>query len=824
MNDARLSELLTNAVAFDTETHRIQPGLAAPPLVCGSFASWGAGQPRTILRDATATLDALTEILEGDATLAGANIAYDMLVVAVASARAGRDLLPLIFGAYAEGRIYDELIAEALHHIALGKLGLDPRTGRKLTDPESGKPGSYSLAIVHHLVTGESGAKANDRWRQSYALLEGIPIAQWPQDAIDYPQDDARNSLVDALAQAGLIQNVGGHDWSGAPPRCTRCRLPMTPGVSPECRSIWRRENLHDLSNQTRMAFAMGLGATWGLTPDPSSVARLKHHVTHAVAEDIKPFIAADIIRGDGTENQNTLKGLVARAYGAAAPCPTCQGTTEQLGRKGAKQTVAARGKIPSPKTAGRTLINCPDCDGTGLRLTNSCPRSDGGGIAKGRDQLAESGDELLMSYAAFGEDAKIRNVYIPAMEGAFAPELRLGDDELTEDGLASCLNRIAARPRGSGVIPITLRPSVLLETNRTSYFSTKPKADRPASGFPVQVLPREGGVRECFTARPGMVYYSNDYGGIELATWAQICLWMFGRSDLATALNNGVNVHGALAAEMCGKPYDVFMTAVKAEEPWAVLLRQAAKPGNFLFPGGGGELRLAMQAREQGPDTEHPSGPIARGEKRFYRGQRFCLQMDGATRCGEAMIEEYKGKPCAPVCKRCVACCLRVREGWNKRWSEGPEYLRAMNKIAERGYQVHPVSKRKRGGVGYNDGANGFFQELAAQGAKDGFWHVAREQYDSEYRPDDLGGERSPLFNRSRGIAFLHDEHFGEAIEDTAPENAERIGEVMVRRMKAYVPDVLVTAEPTLMRRWYKQAKCVRDANGRLMIWEPKK
>ncbi len=840
----RLARMLSDCIAFDTETHMRQPGLSAPPLVCASVARWDVSQNKPIghiLDKEQARQVFLAALTDDRFTLAMANGAFDMLVMAMDAARRGVDILPAIFAAYEAGRVFDIQIAEALHHIALGCLGVDPRTKRKLADPATGKAGAYSLAIVHDLVTGKANAKANDRWRKSYALLEHIPIDQWPQDAREYPIDDACNTLEDALAQTGHVSNLGVHEWkrgANGGQVCINCESPLLAGVSPHCRSKYVRKNIHDLALQAYTHWAMALGAAWGLTPDPAAVARLKYEATKDLAEEVKPFIAAGIIRDDGTEAQNVLKSMVARAYGSKDPCPACVNTTETKGSgRGKARTTwsePAPGRIPSPATQGRTLVNCPDCDGTGLHLTVSVPRAEKGGVSKGRDQLNESGNELLMSYAAFGEDRKIRTVYVPFMEEGIAAELHLREDEitmvdangaLTTEGLDRCLARIAAA--GSrGVIPITLKPNVLLETNRTSY------RDK------TQTMPREGGVRECFKSRDGSVYYSNDYGGIELCTWAQTCVWMFGHSELAKALNARLNVHAALAATMIGVRYEAFMERLNAGDKEAKLYRQAAKPGNFMFPGGGGVVTFVQTQREQGPDTEHPTGPIIRKGKRVYRGMRFCLLIGGKDRCGfhndgrSALLTEYRKKPISPTCANCIECAERIKEGWSKQWPESVEYFKIINRVSEQGFQIHPISKRYRGGIGYCDGANGYFQELAAQGAKDALRHVVREQWDASYRPEDLGGERSILYNTSRTIAFLHDELLGEALVHMAPECAERVGTVMVDRMKIYVPDVLVTAEPTLMDRWYKAAACVRDPGvprfhgdieGRLKVWQPK-
>lgn len=789
MNAQRLASMLTTALGFDTETHMTQPGLKAPPLVCASFAQWSSEAGRCIgkiVDAANARHVFVAALMDERITFVMANAVYDMLVMAVDAMKRGIDLMPAIFRAYEAGRVFDIQLAEALHGIALGMLGKDPRTGRKLKDRKTGKDGYYSLDNVHELVTGKVGAKANDRFRKSYALLEHIPIELWPPEAREYPVDDACNTLEDGLAQVGHIPNVGIHDFNEVDGghECSNCGIGMQAGIPAQCVNTKPRQNLHDLSLQCYTHWCMELGAAWGFTVDQDAVNALEEKVTKDFVEDVKPFIAAGIIRADGTECQNLLKMLVAQAYGAKDSCPSCHG----IELKGKTNP----GKIISPKTL-KTWINCPACDGTALHLPPEVPRAEGGGVSKGRDPLAESGFELLMSYAAFGEDKKIRTTYIPWLHNIDKQDVEHRD------------------------VAIVLSPNPLLETNRVSY--------RDKS----QTLPRNGGVRECIVPRPGTVFYSCDYSGIELCTWAQMCLWMCKHSELAKAINAGINVHGALGAEMCGQSYEVFMARIKAGDPIAIAYRQAAKPGNFMFPGGGGIARFTQAQREQGPDTPHPTGPIiaTRGDfegHRIYRGTRFCLLIGGAPRCGEIMVTKWGKQDISPTCLKCLECAKVIKENWEKRWPEQKDYFSIINRISDQGYQIHPISKRKRGGVGYCDAANGYFQELAAQGAKDGLRHIVREQYDSEYRPPDLHGERSILYGNSRNIAFLHDENLGEALIPLAPECAERVSGVMEKRMLLYVPDVKIVVEPTLMPRWYKAAKCVRDESGRLQVWHPKK
>lgn len=830
MNTTRLAAMLTDAVSFDVESHKFQPGLSAPPVVCMATAHVVDGKIVGALYDRQQAVDVLLELLKSNKTLVNVNIAFDMLVIAVDAARLrGLDLRPYIFDAYTSGRVYDPAIAESLHHIGLGCLGVDPRTGRKFSDR------GYSLGVVHELVTGRANAKVNDKWRTSYGLLGGwgderdIPIAKWREvaghEAVEYPIDDTCNALEDALAQAGLIPNIGRHDFING--QCQRCKLNLVAGMNPVCTAITRRMNMHDIANQTYTAFCMLLGAAWGVRPDPITVATLRYRVHKDLAVDILPFEAAGISWKDPAGKWHTreavLKKLVAQAYGASGSCGTCGRDQIFKGRKNAKHAeTAPPGKVINKN--GNGWNNCKVCDGTGLLLIDTVPRSDSGEVSCKRDYLNESGDEFLMAFAEFGELDKVRETYIPWMEEAIRPDCRLTDDQLTESGLEECLTRIrAALASGEQIVkPITLSPNVLLETNRCS--------DRSK----IQTLPRKGGVRNCFVPDDGFGYYSCDYTGIELATWAQICIWMLGKSDMADALNGkhtgGVplNAHGKLGAIMCGMDYFEFMKLVKSGSQREKDFRQCAKWGNFGFMGGAGGRRLAIQIREQGEDTPHPDGPIAKTMRdgsimRFYKGTRPCLLIGGKSRCGIVMSRvDKKGEPAQAVCAACIECCEWIRENWFKAWSEAKAYFERCKEIGKRGFQIHPTSQRVRGGIGFTDGANGFFQELAACGAKAAHNLVAREQHDSSYVTHDTG-ERSILFNNSRNLALLHDELFGIGRLEVLPEVAERVCVAMKWEMKKQVPDVNVDVEPTIMDRWYKEAAMVRDSGGRLVIWQPK-
>lgn len=721
MKAERLALLAADGISFDLETHLIQPGLLAPPLVCGSVAAADGNKIEGALLDRDSVWHAFLTLVENKATtLIGANIAFDLLVMAVEGAKRGVDLMPMIFDLYDRGAVFDVQIAEALHAVALGMLGKDPRSGMPLINPETGKRGRYSLATCVDIVLGRSNAKANDRYRLSYALLEDVPIEDWPLEARTYPVDDAVNTLEVALVQAAA--------WGLDDPR----------------------RNLHDLSAQVYAAWAMHLGASWGFIPDPVAVDALAARAATMRAEGEQEFHTAGLLREDGSKDTALVKTLVARAFGASGQCETCGGSGK----------VAGKGKKP---------IGCKACASTGFDLDSApVPRTPTGGVETGRDTLTESGDELLMAFAAFSEADKIESTYLPW--------LRSGIDE-------------QGRPRA-----INLRPNVLLDTGRASY------------GDVVQLLPRDMGIRECIVPRPGYVFCSCDYEGLELTTHGQSCLWIVGWSRLAEALNGGIKVHNALAANMAAMSYDDYQARFKGDAKLKSY-RQAAKPANFGFPGGMGAAKLVLQQRKSGPDTTAPDGTK-------YKGLRFCILTDGAERCGTEKITEYKGRPLAPTCKRCIEAAERLRAAWFKTFPENRIYFERVNDTLEqRGEVVQHISKRVRGGLEFCAAANGYFQALAADGAKLALCRVAREQYVN----------RGTALYGTRTILFAHDELMVEMPESIAHEAAARLSEVMEGAMQEFCPDMKPRAEPCLMRRWYKSAEPVFDVSGRLIPWEPK-
>ena len=70
--------------------------------------------------------------------------------------------------------------------------------------------------------------------------------------------------------------------------------------------------------------------------------------------------------------------------------------------------------------------------------------------------------------------------------------------------------------------------------------------------------------------------------------------------------------------------------------------------------------------------------------------------------------------------------------------------------------------------------------------------------------------------------VNFLHDEVIIEIPEgDDLRQHAETIRRLMIEGIREVVPNVHIDVDYAAATRWYKSAKDVSDAEGRLLLWE---
>lgn len=354
-------------------------------------------------------------------------------------------------------------------------------------------------------------------------------------------------------------------------------------------------------------------------------------------------------------------------------------------------------------------------------------------------------------------------------------------------------------------------------------------------------------------------VLSSSDYEAGELVTHAQNCIWVTGSSRLGDALVKGIKVHNKFGASMLHMDYDAFNVALKALDKNCINARQAAKVGNFGFPGLAGVVRVVLQQREQGEDTPCPNGPStikdpSTGDPvRGFVGMRMCILMDGADYCGRKKLYYYNDEPIPPTCAHCIECMKRLKDGWFNEWPENRAYFRWVSECVDRGMIITPqalerwpwlqevyspwqqlkpgqvmlhVAGALRGGLTAPSLANGMFQSLLAVAAKAAHRVASRECHDSTIRVPDMrhensvrsryAGGPSPLLGSHMPV-FQHDELVAEHQRSVAHDAAMRIGEILVDELRYCCPDVAPAAkvEPCLMERLRKDAKAQWERGG---------
>jgi DNA polymerase-1 len=318
--------------------------------------------------------------------------------------------------------------------------------------------------------------------------------------------------------------------------------------------------------------------------------------------------------------------------------------------------------------------------------------------------------------------------------------------------------------------------------------------------------MPRLGGVRDCFRARPGYVYCSVDYSAGELCTLAQVCLWLFGKSHMADTINASGDpgaLHTAFAATLSGRTAEEMTMLVKAKDEDAKKKRTVAKFLNFGLPGGMGAAKFILTARKKNAGTTRlPDGSEV-------PGIRFCVLLLGAERCGVERVTEWKGRPrrrsARPASSSSRPSCGRRGSGSGPRSASTSAWV--TGRVDGGGELPCFATERVRGGLDFTNGANNGFQALLADAAKHALRAVVRECYLDE---------GSPLFG-SRPIFFAHDEIMAEMPETTAHLAGPRMSQVMVAKGREYVEDVAMVADPALMFTWSKAVESVyRSADGR--------
>jgi len=271
---------------FDSETHLIKPGLAAPKLVCISTCSESG---KTGLFDRASGLQLVQRVLEDKSVIiCGHQVFYDL---GVCCAEDPAVFVPLVFKAFDDFRIRDTIIRQQLIDIAQGNLKY-----RFDEETQTYVKTGYTLADLVLRLLGRVLPK-EDTWRLKYALLDGVPIKDWPADAKKYAVDDAvatREVFLKQVELAGGDVSVGGV-------------------IPTEERAV-------------RDAWSLWLMSAWGVRTDGEAVAKLKAELEAEQAEAVEKLKDTGIIKqnrdGSWSRNMKEIYRRVEAGYVAQGMTP----------------------------------------------------------------------------------------------------------------------------------------------------------------------------------------------------------------------------------------------------------------------------------------------------------------------------------------------------------------------------------------------------------------------------------------------------------------------------------------------------------------------
>lgn len=271
-------------IAWDTETYLIEPGNLTPRLVCLTHFD---GEEEGILAHSDGVAWFWEHICDPEVILVGHNVSYDLGVMVAADP----GLLPFVFLALEQGRVRDTMIRDKLLLLAQGRLSFDFKDNNRKT--------SFSLTSVvrrRFSIDISESKKGENVWRLRYSELDGIPIEQWPQDAIVYALDDACWTWRCHQRQAEPFI-CGGVPYGG-------------PG------------GIVNEDEQLRAAWSLHLMSVWGIRTDPEAVDALEAELKPRVQAIHEKLLQAGLMRYKKvkgvqklSKNMSALRERVEAAY-----------------------------------------------------------------------------------------------------------------------------------------------------------------------------------------------------------------------------------------------------------------------------------------------------------------------------------------------------------------------------------------------------------------------------------------------------------------------------------------------------------------------------
>lgn len=729
---------MSAAVGWDCETWLIRPGQLAPPLVCLSLACWDgvwlyhvddklSPAPIPLYAGTTAkppaqtAKDAFRWILKQE-TSYGLNVAYD---VAVCLSQ-WPDLFPEVIEAYEDGRVIDVGLCQQLIDNAHGRMKrMRALYGYSLFGLES--------RLLHkdrsHQKEGEN------IWRLRYRELAEVPLLQWPTEAVEYAIEDATGA-----------RDIGNFQWNSDD-----------------------RRYMKDSPAQARSALSLHLMMCWGAMTDPEKIAILNRFADEKYWElsyDLSERANGRLVRGyDEYKRKLRWTKDVAAAKQRMFDILMEHRLPFKLTDTGYKKYV----KYLKEQGFDNEYENPPERVLSEEELKKY--------VSIDEDACRQTGDRVLMDFTLRSQLYSVINTHVPDLEKGVETPIQPRYTTMVESGRTSCSKSRA--DDGKRVKSPT--NGFQFQNPKRAYMWIPPKGHPDYQGDKklVALFPPGIGIRECFVARPKMLYGDNDFSGLELCTGAQACIDLIGYSLLGDALNKGIDPHLDFGASLMGIAYEDALA--RKHDKDVKYHRQMAKIANFGLPGGLGVRGLVGYAHGYGVKINEEEAKSLKDNwfakypewRDYFRWVRNQLEID---------LEEINSDNEHTVKMSLRGAFEQLRVG------------------------------RVRGRCRFTEACNTFFQGLGSDVAKRAFWGVTKRCYTRV-----LG---SQLYG-ARPVGFIHDEILAELFEELAHEQAFEMAKVMVDEGNTLLPDVPVKCVPALSKRWCKEAEAVFDKSGRLQPYD---
>ena len=791
---------------FDTETHLIDQTSQLPPLVCLSTAEFRgeamASNDLVVNADPGRLREDVSDLVSDRSCLrVGQSVAFDLGVFASNYP----DLLPAIFEALDAEQFSCTMIREKLLNLAThGDLAM-------MKNPDgSNTPIRYNMEILalNYLGLDLSHEKNDaDAWRTNYAIFDNVPVEQWPADAIRYAKDDAVHPV-----RIWLLQEE------------KRRKLIAERGIDPFVTESFR----------VLVDFVLKLLGSEGVPTDPEAVAAVEKAMAEALApEKMGRLVASGILRPAGPGQALKIKAHVEgcdKKKGCTCPFKVSAPTEESVNKKALEDHVKAFAEAVN-------TIPCPTCGGTGTVPSVAVPGVFNGCKAcgaSGRVPKPDLADDDRVTLLFTDPTDKFPNGQLSVTSDWLADYAAL-DPTLTQYKARQDLQKIVTtelpRMKLNGVLQSKVYPQYdcLKETGRTSSYGIKGTKDKPATAATFNSQNVDPRVRGCFVpeevgrtrkdGEPEWVLWSCDLSQMELCTLAQACYKLFGFSTMRDKINAKIDLHAYTGAQLAFGMVPEF-------QKFGI-----AKHGNPT-PQQVAEEFLAFKKEPDGSDLF-----------KFYKHWRkFAKPVNLGFPGGlgaKTFVKYAAGEAYGVTVTRDEA--EKFREVWKQTYPEMPEYFDYINhkcvdphnkgwdEKAKEEYDLYCYDSpfgMHRAGCDYCACANGLgLQTWSADGALAGLISVVRAcltGYGSELLGP-VGGVSG--FRPVVPLMFIHDEIVGKVIlDERTHDRMMEVRRLMIEGLRVVCPDVLVNANPCLMRRWNKFAEPVYGEDGKLKIWEPAK